>query len=60
MNTTEVVALGYRYPTPTAADDLSRAIEADTNPEVQRHMRRFVEAVGSRPRDCCRYIPSVK
>lgn len=49
MNTTEVVALGYRYPTPTSAGDLSRAIEAETNPEVQRHMNRFIEAVGSLP-----------
>ena len=49
MNTTEVVALGYRYPTPTAAADLSRAIEAETNPEVQRHMGLFIEAVGSLP-----------
>jgi len=49
METSELVALGFRYPTPTAADDLSRVIEAETNTEVQRHMRRFVEAVGSLP-----------
>ncbi len=47
MKTTEVVALGYRYPTPTSAADLTRAIEADTNSEVKRHMARFVEEVGS-------------
>ena len=49
MQATEVVALGFKYPTPTAAADLSRAIEADTHSDVQRHMRRFVAEVGSLP-----------
>jgi nitrate reductase delta subunit len=47
MKTSEVVALGFRYPTPTAAADLSRLIEAESNTEVQRHMSRFVEEVGA-------------
>jgi nitrate reductase delta subunit len=49
MKTTEVVALGYRYPTPTSAADLARAVEADSNAEVKRHMRRFLDRVGALP-----------
>lgn len=49
MQATEVVALGFRYPTPTAAADLSSAIEAYAHTDVQRHMRRFVKEVGALP-----------
>ncbi len=49
MKTTEVVALGYRYPSPSSATDLSNRIEAETNAEVKRHMHRFLEAVSSLP-----------
>ena len=47
MKSTEVVALGYRYPTPKSAASLTRAIAADTNSEVRRHMERFINEVGS-------------
>ena len=47
MKSTELVALGYRYPHPNAAGDLGAAIEAESNPEVRRHMRRFLDEVGS-------------
>lgn len=47
MESTEVVALGFRYPTPTSAADLSRLVEAETDREVRRHMRRFVEEVSA-------------
>ena len=47
MKSTDVVALGYRYPTPNAAARLAAAIEADTNAEVKRHMQRFQAAVAA-------------
>lgn len=47
MKTTELVALGYRYPTPAAAAELAAAIEGETNPEVKRSMRQFLDEVGS-------------
>ncbi|NOX29674.1 MAG: nitrate reductase [Actinobacteria bacterium] len=46
MQNTEVVALGFRYPTPVAAAELSRLIEADASNDVKRHMRQFVNEVG--------------
>ena len=49
METSELVALGFRYPTPTAAAELSRLIDAETNVEVKRHMQRFISEVGSLP-----------
>ena len=45
MKSTELVALGYRYPTPTAAAELDLAIQDEISPEVARHMRRFVSEV---------------
>ncbi len=44
---TDIVALGYRYPTPTAADELRAAVERIGDHEVKRHFARFVGAVGS-------------
>jgi len=47
VKTTEVVALGYRYPSPSAAADLTAAIEGESHAEVKRHMRRFADEVGA-------------
>lgn len=44
MKPTEVVALGYRYPTPTAATELASEL-ADLPHDVRRHMQHFVDAV---------------
>jgi nitrate reductase delta subunit len=45
VEVTEVVALGFRYPTPTAAVELDAAVRGVLRGSVERHMRRFVEAV---------------
>ncbi len=47
MHTTEVVALGFRYPTSTSAGDLAQYVAAESNDDVARHMRRFLDAVGA-------------
>ncbi len=47
MKTTELVALGFRYPTPTSAADLAQATEEEANAEVKRHLRRFLDEIGS-------------
>jgi nitrate reductase delta subunit len=46
MHTAEVIALGYHYPTPLAADELSVAIEENLRGRVEHDMRRFLEGVG--------------
>jgi nitrate reductase molybdenum cofactor assembly chaperone NarJ/NarW len=45
MHIAEVVALGYRYPTPSAATELSAAIDGVPGGVVERHMRRFFDEV---------------
>ena len=45
MKTTEIVALGYRYPTPSAATELSAAIADEHNHEVKRHMQHFLDGI---------------
>jgi nitrate reductase delta subunit len=45
METTALVALGYRYPTPTHAADLARAMVGVRHVEVARPMGKFVDAV---------------
>lgn len=45
MKTTEVVALGYRYPSPGALDELAAAVAAEHNAEVKRHLQRFVDRI---------------
>lgn len=47
MHVAEVVALGYRYPTPSSAADLSAAITADLHGGIGRDMRRFHGGVSS-------------
>ena len=47
MNSTELVAFGFCYPTPWAATYLERMIAEEANSEVKRHMHRFIEEVGS-------------
>ena len=47
MKTTEVLAMGYRYPNPSAAAMLRAAVEAESNAEVKRHMRKFLDEVGA-------------
>ncbi|MDX2382384.1 MAG: nitrate reductase [Acidimicrobiia bacterium] len=47
MQVGDVIALGYRYPTPSSAAELTAAIEATLNGGIERHMRRFVDGVGS-------------
>lgn len=48
MQVADVVALGYRYPTPGSARLLGERVEAHLRGATQRHMRRFVEAVEAR------------
>ncbi len=45
MHPARVIALGYRYPTLTSADDLAAAVDADAHGAIGRSMARFVEAV---------------
>lgn len=47
MKTPEVVALGYRYPTPGALDELAAAIATEQNAEVKRHLQHFLDGVGA-------------
>ncbi len=47
MDTTQLVALGFRYPTAESAAELSQMVDVEANAEVKRHMQRFVVAVGS-------------
>ena len=47
MHTAEVIALGYHYPTPLAAGELSAAIDDNLHDRVEQEMRRFLEGVGS-------------
>ena len=47
MKSTELVALGYRYPSPNAAARLAAAIEGEHNAEVKRHMQRFLAEVSA-------------
>lgn len=46
MQPTEVVAMGYRYPTPTSAEALTAVLDAGAPGAIDVHLRRFVEAVG--------------
>ena len=45
MHVAEVIALGYHYPTPLAADELSAAIDENLHGRVEHDMRRFLEGV---------------
>jgi nitrate reductase delta subunit len=45
MRIAEVVASGYRYPTPSAAAELSAAIDGIPGGVVERHMRQFFDEV---------------
>ena len=45
MHAAEVVALGYRYPSPTAAAELTAAVAGEHHHDVKRHMQHFVDAV---------------
>lgn len=45
MNAAVVVALGYQYPGPTSAEDLSAAVDTLAGGVVAQHMRRFAEEV---------------
>ncbi len=47
MKSTEVVALGFRYPTPSAAAELAAAIAGEQNHEVKRHMQHFLDGVSA-------------
>jgi nitrate reductase delta subunit len=49
MQIAEVIALGYRYPTPSSAAALSAAIDADLSGGIERDMRRFLEGVRALP-----------
>lgn len=42
----EVVAMGYRSPRPDSLERLTTAIDTLGSGDVERHLRRFVEAVG--------------
>lgn len=45
MHIAEVVALAYRYPSPTSAAELSAAVDTLDAGVVARHMRSFVDEV---------------
>lgn len=47
MHAAEAVALGYRYPSPSAAHELSAAISDALHGVVQNHMRKFLDAVSA-------------
>ena len=47
MQIGQVIALGYRYPTPSSAADLAAAIDATLDGVIERDMRRFLDGVGS-------------
>ncbi len=49
MTALETVALGYRYPTPSSAAELSAAVAAEHRGEVARHMRKFTDEVVALP-----------
>jgi len=49
MQAGEVIALGYRYPGPSSATELSVAIESTLDGGIEREMRRFLDGVGSLP-----------
>ncbi len=49
MHTAEVIADGYRYPTPDSLVSLTEAIEDSTSGAVKRHLTRFVDEVGRLP-----------
>ncbi len=46
MHAAEVIAMGYRYPTPGAIDQLTEAIESSTEGGVRRHLTEFVAQLG--------------
>ena len=45
MHAGEIVALGYRYPTPASLAQLTEALETLPSGDVERHLRRFAGAV---------------
>lgn len=45
MHVAEVIALGYRYPAPGAAQELGARVDAHTHGVVKRHLAQFVGAV---------------
>ncbi len=45
LRSAPVVATGYRYPTPTSHETLTRAV-ADLDGQIGKHMHQFVGAVG--------------
>ena len=49
VESSALVALGYRYPTPSAAGDLARAMVGERHVDVTKHMGRFVDAVSRLP-----------
>lgn len=49
MHVASVIALGYRYPAPGSLDELAGAVATSTHGAVQRHLQRFVSAVGELP-----------
>lgn len=49
MHEAEVIAAGYRYPTPDSLLSLTEAIEESTSGVVKRHLARFVDEVGRLP-----------
>ena len=46
MHVAQVIAEGYRYPTPDSLRSLTGAIESSTHGVVKRHLSRFVDEVG--------------
>ncbi|MCP4958687.1 MAG: nitrate reductase [Actinomycetia bacterium] len=49
MTAFETVAMGYRYPTASAAAELAATVEAEPRGEVARHMRSFIDEVAALP-----------
>lgn len=49
MHVAEVIAMGYRYPNPGAAEALAAAVESSTEGAIKRHLTQFVTGVSSLP-----------
>ncbi|MGI9597326.1 MAG: nitrate reductase molybdenum cofactor assembly chaperone [Acidimicrobiales bacterium] len=47
MHAAEVIAMGYRYPSPGAVEALAEAVESSTQGGVKRHLTQFVTEVRS-------------
>lgn len=47
MRQAAVVAMGYRYPTPTGRAELAAALESNATDDVDRHLRKFLAGISA-------------